>query len=304
MPPSIFNGNKKGYLPWRTELWLYQLTNQNHPTMTNAAEKMLSAMGFIQGPNVAAWVEDQLQLLEQRTIQWGDADPWIWESFGQDMDRAFKDINTKDQAIMELMNLWMTGDQLDMYNTTFNHLLWKCGWNCDEQGTMQLYQRGLITSLLQRMLDQDNHPATLDGWQDLAIKYQGKWWEVQHELAQQDNKDASKQKAYLLQLLNQKKNHSHVHPEDHMDVDVTETSDNKKEKRLCYYCKLPGHLKRDCWKRMADEAKGRKPQTQACQAKVVNEEKEDILTTIKKSVRAMKESKRRDFLGALVDEHF
>jgi hypothetical protein len=99
------------------------------------------------------------------------------------MDRAFKDVNTKDQAITELMNLQMTGDQLDMYNTTFNHLLQKCGWNHDEQGTMQLYQRGLIASLLRRMLDQDDRPATLDGWQDLAIKYQGKWLKAQHELA-------------------------------------------------------------------------------------------------------------------------
>jgi hypothetical protein len=73
--------------------------------MTNAAEKTLSVMGFIQGLNVAAWVEDQLQLLEQRTNQWGDADPQIWESFLLDMDRAFKDVNTKDQAITELMNL-------------------------------------------------------------------------------------------------------------------------------------------------------------------------------------------------------
>jgi hypothetical protein len=62
-------------------------------------------MGFIRGPSAAAWVEDQLQLLEQRMIQWGDADPCIWELFEQDMDRAFKDVNTKDQAIMELMNL-------------------------------------------------------------------------------------------------------------------------------------------------------------------------------------------------------
>jgi hypothetical protein len=26
-PPSIFDGNKKGYLPWKTELHLYQLAN-------------------------------------------------------------------------------------------------------------------------------------------------------------------------------------------------------------------------------------------------------------------------------------
>jgi hypothetical protein len=89
-----------------------------------------------------------------------------------------------------------------------------------------------------------------------------------------------------------------------MDVDITETTDSTKEKRVCYYCKLPGHLKKDCQKRMADEAKGRKPQTQAHQAKVVDEEKEDILTTMRKNVKAMKESKRRDFLEALMDEHF
>jgi hypothetical protein len=69
---------------------------------------------------------------------------------------------------------------------------------------MQLYQRGLMASLLRRMLDQDNCPITLNGWQDLAIKYQGRWLEAQHELAQRDSKDTSKQKAYLLQLLNQK----------------------------------------------------------------------------------------------------
>jgi hypothetical protein len=107
--------------------------------MTNAAEKMLNALGFVRGLSVATWVKDQLRLLEQRTVQWGDEDACIWESFVEDMDRTFKDVNTKDQAIMELMNLRMVGDQLDEYNTTFNHLLRKCGWNRDEQGTMQLY---------------------------------------------------------------------------------------------------------------------------------------------------------------------
>jgi hypothetical protein len=146
--------------------------------MTNVVEKMLCTMGFIRGSNMATWVEDKLQLLEQRTVQWGDEDPQIWDLFEQDMDRVFKDVNTKDQGITELMNLQMTGDQLNTYNTTFNQLLQKCGWNCDEQGTMQLYHRGLIASLLKRMLDQDNCPNTLNGWQDLAIKYQGKWLEA------------------------------------------------------------------------------------------------------------------------------
>jgi hypothetical protein len=161
-----------------------------------------------------------------------------------------------------------------------------------------------MASLLRRMLDQDDRPIMLNGWQDLAIKYQGRWLEARHELAQRDSKDMSKQKAYLLQLLNKKRNQQHIRPEDRMDVDVTETSDNNKERRVCYYCKLPGHLKKDCQKRMAEEAKGRMSQTRARQAEVVDEEKEDTLATIKKSVKAMKESDKRDFLASLVDENF
>jgi hypothetical protein len=126
----------------------------------------------------------------------------VLDHFEENMDRAFKDIHTKDNAIIELMNLQIIGSDLGAYNTTFNQLIHKCGWNANEQGTMQLYQRGLIAILLKRMLEQDDCPNTLDGWQDLAIKYQGKWLEAQHELAQRDSKDPSKQKAYCLKLLN------------------------------------------------------------------------------------------------------
>jgi hypothetical protein len=47
MPPAIFDGDKKAYTSWKTQLRLYQLANWNHPIMTNAAEKTLSAMDFI-----------------------------------------------------------------------------------------------------------------------------------------------------------------------------------------------------------------------------------------------------------------
>jgi hypothetical protein len=161
-----------------------------------------------------------------------------------------------------------------------------------------------MASLLRRMLDQDDHPTTLNGWQDLAIKYQGRWLEACHELAQRDSKDMSKQKAYLLQLLNKKWTQPHIRPEDRMDVDVTETSDGNRERRVCFHCKLPGHLRKDCQKRMAKEAKAKKSHTQAHQAKVIDEEKEDTLATMQKNVKAMKESEKRDFLASLIDENF
>jgi hypothetical protein len=55
---------------------------------------------------------------------------------------------------------------------------------------------------------------------------------------------------------------------------------------------------------MAEEAKAKKMQAQAWQAEVIDEEKEDTLATIRKSIKAMKESDKRDFLASLVDENF
>jgi hypothetical protein len=89
-----------------------------------------------------------------------------------------------------------------------------------------------------------------------------------------------------------------------MDVDITETSKSNKERRVCYHCKLPGHLRKDCRKRMAEEAKAKRMQTQVHQTEVIDKEKEDTLATVRKSVRAMKESEKRDFLASLVDENF
>jgi hypothetical protein len=37
---------------------------------------------------------------------------------------------------------------------------------------------------------------------------------------------------------------------------------------------------------------------------VIDEEKEDTFATIRKNVKAMKESEKRDLLASLVDEHF
>jgi Zinc knuckle len=109
-------------------------------------------------------------------------------------------------------------------------------------------------------------------------------------------------KAYLLKLLNKKGNH--VRPEDRMDVDTVEPVEEKREKRACFYCQKPGHLKKDCRKRLADEAKGRKPAVHIKKAEIVDEDKEDAKSELRKMVQAMGEDEKHSILSSLVNEHF
>jgi Retrotransposon gag protein len=304
-PPSIFMGNKQEYASWKVELHLYQLNNCLHPTMTNPVDKVLNALGYIRGIRVSDWVDEQITILNQQTMNMGSNNQQIWDLFENDMDRAFKDVHTKEQALTKLMHLRMQGTNLDAYNITFNQLIRQCGWKPDEEGTMSTYRYGLSASLLCNILfKQDFWPNTLQGWQELAVKYQGKFLEVQLELGQRrvGGRDSAQMKSYLLKLLNKKGNH--IKPEDRMDVDVTEVQEEKKEKRACFYCQKLGHLKKDCHKRLANEAKGWKLSVHIKKAEVVNEDKEDAKNKLHKMVQAMSEEEKCSVLSSPVDEHF
>jgi Zinc knuckle len=171
---------------------------------------------------------------------------------------------------------------------------------------MSTYRHGLSASLLCNILfKQDSQPNTLQGWQELAVKYQGKFLEAQLELGQcgMGGRDSMQMKSYLLKLLNNKKG-NHIKPEDRMDIDVTEVQEEKKERRACFYCQKPGHLKKDCRKHLADEAKGQKSAAHIKKAEVVDEDKEDAKNELCKMVQAMSKEEKRNVLSSLVDEHF
>jgi predicted oxidoreductase len=120
--------------------------------MTNAVDKVLNALGYIRGVGVSNWVDEQITILDQRTNNMGGNNQQIWDLFEADMDRAFKDVHTKEQALTKLMNLSMHGTELDAYNVTFNQLIRQCGWKPDEEGTMLKYRHGLAAPLLRDIL--------------------------------------------------------------------------------------------------------------------------------------------------------
>jgi Zinc knuckle len=116
-------------------------------------------------------------------------------------------------------------------------------------------------------------------------------------------RDSTQMKSYLLKLLNKQKG-SYIHPEDHMDVNVTEVQEEKKERRACFYCQKPGHLKKDCHKHLADEAKRQKPSAHIKKAEIVDEDKEDAKNELHKMVQTMSKEEKCSVLSSLVDEHF
>jgi Retrotransposon gag protein len=91
--------------------------------MTNLMDKVLNALGYIQGVGVSDWVDEQITTLNQWVTSIGGHNQQIWDLFEEEMDQAFKDVHTKEQVMTKLMHLRMQGTELDAYNVTFNQLI-------------------------------------------------------------------------------------------------------------------------------------------------------------------------------------
>ena len=122
-------------------------------------------------------------------------------------------------------------------------------------------------------------------------------------MGMRDDRDPAKQKAQLLKLLSEKGRKNYIQPEDRMDVDVAETTE-RKDNHTCYYCRKPGHLKKDCRKRLADEAKQGNSLPKARTIKIVDEAKEEVGGEIKSKLQTLSEEDRHSLLLNIVEQDF
>jgi Retrotransposon gag protein len=133
----------------------------------------LTALSYIRGEQLTDWIDAQLETINQQAMQWGPNDLRIWDELVVRMNRAFTNTHEKDNALSKLLDLHMEPNHLDEYNTKFNLLAKLAGWEHDGQGTMCLWQQGLVKPLLDAILSQRSRPDTLEEWQELANEEQG-----------------------------------------------------------------------------------------------------------------------------------
>ena len=62
----------------------------------------------------------------------------------------------------------MAGNDIDTYNTKFNHLLACSGWLRGDKGIIECYRRGLQRGIALKIYDKNPMPQSLDEWQEAA----------------------------------------------------------------------------------------------------------------------------------------
>ncbi len=121
-------------------------------------------------------------LTEKEAAQWREA--WVrrnqtagtityptWAVFEAELSAAFRPINQVGNAMHKLETLRQGGKTAEELNTEWDLLVGQAAIGTDSAATLiKAYQKVLNRPLLEKILDGDNIPTTIQIWKDKAVQ--------------------------------------------------------------------------------------------------------------------------------------
>ena len=141
--------------------------------MKNPFKRTFLFLGYIRGPHVDKWVDDQIQ--EVYNYIQGSIDPnangheHIWDHMINDFAQTFQDIMSKERADAELNTFKMEKGELDEYTSRFWHLAHMAMYRETDCKLCKDYFRGLPISLQKTMVQME----PMDQYQELSDWIEG-----------------------------------------------------------------------------------------------------------------------------------
>jgi hypothetical protein len=275
--PDIFTGDLAKSEEFINSLHLYFYGNPGIPDDA----KITFALSYMKGGTAGQWSKRILKEYSQAR-----KDP-SWDSFLDDFRRSFSDPDPQGTARHKLKLLKQGNHTCDEYVASFKEVKDETGFN--EEALKVEFERGLSKSLVDRIYNLPEFPETLEEWMTWALKF---------DRQARRREERLKQTASSLSTTNsQPRNPPHPSPATNplrqatsqvkppssdvvpMEIDA---SRKKAGPRICYRCRKPGHIARDCkskfdinaldyagmkahfMKELEEEAKNNKEKTQDC----------------------------------------
>jgi hypothetical protein len=274
----MFDGSRNKSDVFIQEFSLYNMINRNHEVMRVPYNRVLMCLSYMKGPKVNDWVTARAQQLNDEMNAGGNPDDEaIWNDFKRLFLAAFTDTTKKEDAVQQLLNLKMTGDDLDSYISAFEHLALSAGWERNSQGTIYIFKKGLRPGLGRASIERTfPHPVTFDDWVRAAHRQHAAFVETRATYGANystpyNNPARDLQSRWRKALGGQNRGQQQRRRDPNaMDVDaaqMTPLSDKEREKLRaegrCYFCKAQGHLSNRCPKKGGQPRTGpNKPRSQ------------------------------------------
>lgn len=251
--PDAFNGNKEKSSQFLAQVQIYILGNEEK--FPNSKKKIIFMISYMNLGDAKCWanlefkeqVEEQLRqdsLMSTQRTEEALETPWKWSDFLTSFHSWFDDIGLIERSYNQLKAFEVKRmKNMSEYVSKFRTLIAKAKIT-EEKTLVFLFSCGLSPIYYNRI--RNNHvptPDTIDRWYELAelyyIEYQGRLNKGRDYSEDTQRSRPSPRFGRTPFKRGRVSNH----------VLVRLSEAERHEKNLCFYCKKPGHMSRECPKK-------------------------------------------------------
>ena len=294
--PKPFTGKREELKKFLQDVKLYLHVNEK--IYDTDIKKISFTLSFMNEGDAASYKE---QMLEEAMEKAGPLDLGTWKEFTDNLVTAFKPYDAPGDALKEMKMLRMKESSIEEHNAKFKMLVTKSGLDSKSPAVIDYYRESLNIPLQRRILSLENPPKTLQEWYDWAAKLDNNWRRMQRILGR--NKESNDRNNNQGKKKNEFKRQFNFTQKDPnaMDVDALsiEKRDEMMKKGLCFKCKKPGHLSRDCPNKKPSTS--RSPPAYTAPKKMAPKE---LYTHIRSITAQMTEEEKEEFYQEAEKEGF
>jgi hypothetical protein len=241
--PKPFDGKRGDLDEFIQDIQLYLTINDD--VYDSDKKKIAYALSFMSEGDAKSW---KGQFLRNATTPAG-IDLGIWKQFLIDLKAAFQPYDASGDALEELTTLKMGNTSIEDHIAKYKILLARSGVLDTSPSAIDYFRKTLNIPLQRKLLELPTPPTNLKEWYDWAARLDNNFRKMQRIFGRGQT-TANKGKEEPRRRWNFQRKDPNA-----MDVDIITTTMNamtveEREKfmkeGLCFRCRKPGHISRDC----------------------------------------------------------
>ena len=299
-PPTPFSGKREDLRKFLQEIKIFLMGNAD--AYPSDLDKILFVLSYMSEGDANSWKEEFVDSAEQAAAQTGTTLTFgNYKQFIEEIEKDFSPFDAPKDAIYEMKELKLGKSSIEEHVSKFKMLVTKSKLAKNDAVT-EYFRETLPIQLQTKIMSLPVPPTTLDEWYTWAIRLQNNYLRMQTAINRARGNHAASN------TNNQKTNnrgprrfyfdHSQKDP-NAMDVDAMTTQEREDimRKGLCFGCKEPGHISKNCPKKN----QGRAPPPPQPQKKWKGKE---LHTHIKALVAQMESDDVNEFFEEAAKEGF
>jgi hypothetical protein len=249
-PPKPFSGDRLKFKHFLQDVFLY--LGLNGHIFQNDEQKVAFVLSYLAEKEAAQWREAWVTRNTDATTH-NIVYP-AWRTFVTELTQDFSPIDEVGDAMHALQTLRQGSKTAEDVSVEWSLLVSKAGIGAAGDTTLiNLYQKVLNRPLLEKILDSDNVPTTIQGWKDKAVQLDNNYRRKMTILGKtRENRGQTTNTTgrRFFRPSNQQIQNRMKDP-NAMDVDALSIKQREEamKKGACFGCGEIGHISRNCPKK-------------------------------------------------------